>query len=357
MHTLVIGGSGFLGTYIVEALLRRGHRVAVLTRKPEAAAKALPPEVSLLQGDLAELDESALHAMLKGFDKLVFAAGADERSRPDTDARSYFFRENVDTLKKLLLAARQTSISHTVVLNSIFTCVDRAHPELALADTHPYIASRIAQSETALQLADGHFTQTVLEIPWVFGDSRGRTSQWAPLVHYARSAVPLLSPEGGTIAIPARNVGEAAAGALQRDPAGGNLSLPIGDGQLSWDDLLLKFASLGGRKHAAITRLPSPLFAKLNGLGAVSLRLLRQPMGLDFARMHEFLLMQLDADLVHSQQQLGYSPDSISDALSATVQSVHEPLPLRSWRKLFLNRSLASGARVIAAAPGSQRAA
>ena len=40
MHVLVTGGTGFIGTALVQQLLAAGHRVTVLSRKP-ASAQAL----------------------------------------------------------------------------------------------------------------------------------------------------------------------------------------------------------------------------------------------------------------------------------------------------------------------------
>jgi uncharacterized protein YbjT (DUF2867 family) len=35
LRVLVTGGTGFVGTYVVNRLLHRGHAVAVLARDPE----------------------------------------------------------------------------------------------------------------------------------------------------------------------------------------------------------------------------------------------------------------------------------------------------------------------------------
>ena len=40
MHVLVTGGTGFIGTALVQQLLATGHNVTVLSRKP-ASAQAL----------------------------------------------------------------------------------------------------------------------------------------------------------------------------------------------------------------------------------------------------------------------------------------------------------------------------
>ena len=89
MKTLVIGGTGFLGAYIVDELLANAQPVAVLTRNPDRARQEMPAGVEIIEGDLAGLDQDALTSMLTPFSKLVFAAGVDERLRPDTDCLLY----------------------------------------------------------------------------------------------------------------------------------------------------------------------------------------------------------------------------------------------------------------------------
>ncbi|MBT8138786.1 MAG: NAD(P)-dependent oxidoreductase [Gammaproteobacteria bacterium] len=340
MKTLVIGGSGFLGSYIVEALRSANQQVAVLSRNPDSAAASLPADVAVLPGDLGELDKAQFAELLAPFDGLVYAAGADERTPPEGDPRDFYFHENVDTCRKVLIAAAEAGLSHCVILNSIFTHLNRSQPQLELAKHHPYIASRIAQSEMAIDVAKGHFTLTVLEVPWVFGDSRGRASQWAPLVHYARSVSPLFCPRGGAIAISAENIGRASLGALLRPHNAEALSLPLGDCTLSWDEMIAQLAAASGRRNVHIRRLPDLMLQAANTSGALALAVTGNTGGLDFARMHEFLLLQLDADLDHSRELLDYERSDIRHALAATVASVPEPAIARSWRQQVLNRRL-----------------
>jgi len=53
MEYFVTGGTGFIGTHLVEALVGDGHRVVVLTRD-RANAAHLPESVSVVEGDITE---------------------------------------------------------------------------------------------------------------------------------------------------------------------------------------------------------------------------------------------------------------------------------------------------------------
>src|SRR5262249_33951633 len=75
MKVLVTGGTGKVGTEVVNALLSRGASVRVLTRNREAK---LPVGAEVAVGDL--LDPDSVRAALDGADKLflLVATAADE---------------------------------------------------------------------------------------------------------------------------------------------------------------------------------------------------------------------------------------------------------------------------------------
>ena len=75
MKILVTGGTGKVGTVVVQALLRRGASVRVLTRNQEAK---LPDGAEVAIGDL--LNPGSVRSALNGVDKLFLLVGnvADE---------------------------------------------------------------------------------------------------------------------------------------------------------------------------------------------------------------------------------------------------------------------------------------
>lgn len=70
MQTLVTGGGGFLGQYIVEQLLQQGHSVRVFCRRQYSALNALG--VPTVQGDLR--DEVAVSEACRGVEAVFHAA-------------------------------------------------------------------------------------------------------------------------------------------------------------------------------------------------------------------------------------------------------------------------------------------
>jgi nucleoside-diphosphate-sugar epimerase len=75
---LVTGGCGFLGSWVVDALVRDGHAVAILDRTVrtdalEMVCPGLSDRVALRSGDVTDLDD--LMAAMEGVDRVVHLAG------------------------------------------------------------------------------------------------------------------------------------------------------------------------------------------------------------------------------------------------------------------------------------------
>lgn len=112
MRALVTGGTGFVGSHLVEALRRRGDEVTALVRSPAKAAILAPLGVTLAPGDLQ--DPAALTRALAGVDVVYHVAGL-------TAARSAaeFRRVNVEGTASLLDAAARTGVERFVLVSSL----------------------------------------------------------------------------------------------------------------------------------------------------------------------------------------------------------------------------------------------
>lgn len=76
MRVLVTGGSGFVGSHIVETLATGGHEVRVLARDPDRLMRSLAPHgpmsVDVARGDLT--DAGAVEAAVDGCSAVIHAA-------------------------------------------------------------------------------------------------------------------------------------------------------------------------------------------------------------------------------------------------------------------------------------------
>ena len=84
MKVLVFGGAGFLGSYVVDALVARGHAVTVYDRRP---SPHLPPEAREIAGDI--LDAERVAAAVRGAEVVYNFAGAANLDLSLRDPRTF----------------------------------------------------------------------------------------------------------------------------------------------------------------------------------------------------------------------------------------------------------------------------
>ena len=139
---LVTGGSGFIGSHVVDQLLAAGHRPRIFDVRPSAHH----PGVDAVEGDLDDLDR--LCEALHGCDAVIhLAASADvnEVFADPVDAE----RRNVRGTLHVLEAARRRELSRVVYASTIWTYSDtvaeRHEESMPLsAPAHFYTSTKLA---------------------------------------------------------------------------------------------------------------------------------------------------------------------------------------------------------------------
>ncbi len=69
MKVLVTGGTGFVGTHLVNTMLRRGHTVTILARDPRKTRNRYNGPVEAALGDV--LDRASIERAAPGHDAAV----------------------------------------------------------------------------------------------------------------------------------------------------------------------------------------------------------------------------------------------------------------------------------------------
>jgi nucleoside-diphosphate-sugar epimerase len=132
MRALVTGGSGFLGSHLVDECVRRGDRVRVLVRRDsDLDHLRTVPGLEFAYGDLS--DPASLHAATQEMDVVYHSAG---RVR-DFGTRAQFWSTNVDGTERLLAAARHAGVRRFIYLSSPSAVMSGEH-QLDLDESAPY---------------------------------------------------------------------------------------------------------------------------------------------------------------------------------------------------------------------------
>jgi 2-alkyl-3-oxoalkanoate reductase len=148
MLTLVTGGNGFVGRYIVEQLLARGDRVRVVGRGayPELAALG----VECVQADLGVAESAApLAAAMRGVE-VVFHVAAKARIWGAFDE---FYRSNVTATQRVVRAAERAGVPKLVYTSTPSVAI--GEEDLAGADeSTPYPAQYPSPYDATKSLAE-----------------------------------------------------------------------------------------------------------------------------------------------------------------------------------------------------------
>jgi NADH dehydrogenase len=114
LRVLVTGGTGFVGTHLVNALEKRGHRVAVLTRRPGAARNRFNRPVEEIVGDV--LDRDSIAEAAAGRDAAIHLVGIIEEKGGQTFDGMH--REAAENVVAALQAAGVRRLLHMSAMGS-----------------------------------------------------------------------------------------------------------------------------------------------------------------------------------------------------------------------------------------------
>jgi nucleoside-diphosphate-sugar epimerase len=131
---VVTGGAGFIGSHLVERLVRQGERVRVVdnlvTGKRENLANL--PTVDFLEGDLADIDVA--RRAVTGADYVLHQAAIPSVPRSVEDPITSN-RANIDATLNVLVAAREAGVTRVIYAGSSSAYGDT--PTLPKIETMP----------------------------------------------------------------------------------------------------------------------------------------------------------------------------------------------------------------------------
>jgi dihydroflavonol-4-reductase len=257
MKVLIIGGTGFIGSYIARALINLDHQVTIYAREANDHIKQWLQPSEIIYGDLFNISDKEYLKILEGHDEVVFTAGVDDRTLPKRPSYPVFYRGNVETSTRLVTLALSLNITRFMFIGSYFTYFDGFFPDLQLAQTHPYIRSRIEQKKQVFDLLESNHKCVFIELPFVFGKVIGADSLWKPLIAYLKSRWPIFAPKGGTAVVSIDEVTRVAVEALRLDS--GLVSLQPAMKNMTWRQLFAEISKATGIERR-IYPLPKSVF-------------------------------------------------------------------------------------------------
>jgi NADH dehydrogenase len=173
VKVLVTGGTGFVGTHLVNTLLRRGHEVAVLARDPARTRNRYNRKVEAVPGDV--LDAGSFARAAHGRDAIVHLVGIIHETKTQTFDRLH--REAAENAVAAAKAAGTRRLLHMSAMGS--------------SPQSPSEYGRTkAAGEAAVRASD--LDWTVLRPSIIFGEGDGFVSLLAGLVRRNPGFIPVL---------------------------------------------------------------------------------------------------------------------------------------------------------------------
>jgi dihydroflavonol-4-reductase len=252
MNILVTGATGFIGSHLCQALVKRGHHVRALHRPTSSLALLEGVPLELVQGDLFEPDSLSLAA--RDTD-VVYHCGGRVGSWTDAEEMA---ASHVEGTHNILSAARQCGVRRFIHTSSVaalgvperatesnetLPIMDESHAWNYSAGEWPYgYAKHRAEEEVRRSTADG-FNTIILNPASVFGAGDKNLASSAIVMHMARGRRPPIPP-GGLNVIHIDDVVAGHIGALEHGVSGERYIL--GGENITFEQLLTTVAEVVG---------------------------------------------------------------------------------------------------------------
>ena len=253
---MIVGGTGFLGYYTAKLALSKGYEVGSISILDDDLINKdldswFPKEIKNTLLDVFTASEEEIEQHLKGYDYLIYSVGPDDRYTPKAPAYEFFHTRLVDSAAKVFRAAEKAEIKKGAIYNSYFAYFDRAHPEMKLAELHPYVRCRVEQARL-LNEQKKNMEVVVLELPYIFGSMDARMPIWRDvfLDRYVNGKKTVYFSKGGTTMTAIEHIAEAGIGALEYGKDGERY--PIGDQNKSFKWMLTYMSECKGVKKKVV---------------------------------------------------------------------------------------------------------
>lgn len=251
MRIALFGGTGFIGSYIIDALLAAGHDPVLLVRPGSEHKVRQADRCRMVPGDVG--NAAAIASVLKACDAAIFLIGI---LREEPQKGVTFEALQYEAACRVIDAASAQGVRRLLLMSA----------NGASAEGTPYETTKYRAEQ---HLAGSGLDGTVFRPSVVFGDPRGKMEFCTQLRNQmVRPPFPApafftgISPRRGTFSmtpVHVRDVAAAFAGCLDRQEAVG-ATWPLGGADtLEWPEILRRIATASGRRKLIVPVPALPL--------------------------------------------------------------------------------------------------
>ena len=196
MKTLVTGATGFIGTYLVDALTKTGREVTCCIRKTSDTSKLEPLGVKLVYGDL--LDKDSLKKNLKGMDCIFHLGGEVYCSNPDA-----YYDTNIKSTRNILDASLENKVGKIIFFSSIAAMGPKYNRNQRLKEednchpVSPYgISKYMCEQLLCKFVQEFKLPVVIVRPPVVYGPGVNSSSRVLELIRNIKKGIVLIPGDG-----------------------------------------------------------------------------------------------------------------------------------------------------------------
>ncbi len=203
MKIVLFGGSGFLGTHLIQRLAPAGHTLSVVTRRPNSLIDTVPTSVGVKSWFPLE----GLPSILEGADAIINLMGESIGAKRWSESRKQaIMSSRVETTRAIVDAIRKTATKPSVLLNASAVGYYGNVPEGEVTESDPpgidFLANvcvrweaealkaaelgvRVVMPRSGVVLArsGGALQRMLLPFTLFAGGPLGSGRQWFPWIH------------------------------------------------------------------------------------------------------------------------------------------------------------------------------
>lgn len=276
MRVLVTGGTGFLGSHIVAALVARGDAVRVLRRADSRLDALAGLPVEFVIGDLCDVD--AVTRAVAGCDVVFHVAALSSYWRA---RREQVYRVNVEGTRVVMEACLRAGVGRVVHTSSIAAIGipprgvlgTETTPFDQLSMTFAYADSKHRAEASVLAAVAQGLPAVIVNPATVMGAGDHYMISGSMIVEFVRGHVPVVPP-GGVCVVDVAAVVQGHLAAAERGRIGERYIL--GGENLSHRQIVALIAEVAGRRAPRLVA-PAWVLGPLAGAVEVFNRLSRRP--------------------------------------------------------------------------------
>jgi nucleoside-diphosphate-sugar epimerase len=325
MRIAVTGGTGFIGSHVVEALLADGHEVSCLVLPGEGPGWIEGLDVRFSEGSV--LDAATLGPFLEGADAIVHLAGL---TRAKTEAE--FMAVNADGAANVIEAALALSPAprHIVAMSSLAAVGPSAPDGIPLDEgaprrpISPYGRSKAAL-EDVVAAYRGRIEYTFIRAPGVYGPRDKDFLQYFQLVK--RGLRLIIGPRNVLSILYVKTLARAIASCVLNPAAYGHAFFIADEGAYDWDQFADMIERALGKRTLRV-KVPGPVVSVVAFFSWLAKPFMRKPPLVTANKILEMRQPCWIVSTAKAERLLGFKPIMTADAAIAETAAWYEA---RKW--------------------------